>query len=590
MARIAKVILFWVCIFTAPSLQAAQWTIGILALRGEAATRNHWQPLIDYLNATIPDAHFQLRPLDLNGMRDAVNTGSIQFVLTNQAQFVQLNSRYHLRWLSSLRSGMASAGESSTTGSAILVRNNSQITAAQDLAGKTLGAIDPQAFGGYLLGYNELRNAGMDPEADARVRFVGFPADALLYLLREDAIQAAIVPVCLLESMSSAGLIDKHDFRVLLQKSTSFPCATSTALYPDWSFAALPGVGDPIADAVTRALLTSPETGAWRWGAPASTSDTEALLRQVNRHPEQQRMGQAFSQWLIQHKLMIALALLAMVVFVANYAWVMILVNRRGKALERANKQLRSQQRTLEQARQMSVLGEMASGFAHELNQPISAIRMYAQGCLIRLTSANKDEALERALTHIDAQADRCGTIIQNLRKWAGTEKDNASSTAPGTPLNIADTVRHVLTLLQLDKSTNPQVVVTSIRPVVITLPPVLLEQVVANIILNAVQAGASTVWIDIISTHGQHTLNIQDDAGGISPEHLPALFQPFNSTKSDGMGLGLVICQRLLRSVNGEISVVNNNAPNNRRGLLVTLSFPEDVEITDEKNDSFGR
>lgn len=589
MARIAKVILFWVSIFIAPSLQAAQWTIGILALRGDAATRHHWQPLIDYLNATIPDAHFQLRPLDLNGMRDALNSGSIQFVLTNQAQFVQLNSRYHLRWLSSLRSGMASAGESSTTGSAILVRTNSQITAAQDLAGKTLGAIDPQAFGGYLLGYNELRNAGMNPETDARVRFVGFPADALLYLLREDAIQAAIVPVCLLESMDNAGLIDKHDFRVLLQKSASFPCATSTALYPDWSFAALPGVGDPIADAVTRALLTSPETGAWRWGAPASTSDTEALLREVNRHPEQQRMWQAFSQWLIQHKLMIALALLAMMVFVANYAWVMILVNRRGKALEQANKQLRSQQSTLEQARQMSVLGEMASGFAHELNQPLAAIRMYAQGCLIRLTSANKDEALERALANIDAQADRCGTIIQNLRKWAGTEKDNASSAAPETPLNIADTVRHVLTLLQLDKSANPQIVVTSIRPVFITLAPVLLEQVVANIILNAAQAGASTIWIDIISTHGQHTLNIQDDAGGISPEHLSALFQPFNSTKSDGMGLGLVICQRLLRSVNGEISVVNHNAPNNRRGLLVTLSFPEDAEITDEKNDSFG-
>lgn len=109
--------------------------------------------------------------------------------------------------------------------------------------GKTVGAIDPQAFGGYLTGYKALSDAGIRPERDFHLRFTGFPADALLYLLRERAIQAAIVPVCLLEKMDQEGLINPADFRPLLQQAASVPCVTSTPLYPNWSFAALPGFG-----------------------------------------------------------------------------------------------------------------------------------------------------------------------------------------------------------------------------------------------------------------------------------------------------------------------------------------------------------
>lgn len=570
MESIAKILLLLVITGVSFPLFAAEWTIGILAMRGEAATERHWQPLVDLLNNTVPDAHFRLRPLDLNEMREAVKAGSVQFVLTNQAQFVQLNSHYHLRWLASLRSGKGASGESMTTGSAILVRRDSHITHARDLAGKNLGAVDAQAFGGYLLGYRELLKAGLSVKDQVKVRFVGFPADALLYLLREEAIQAAIVPVCLLENMEAEGLIAKNTFRVLLQKPSTFPCLTSTALYPDWSFAALPGVGDRVADAVARALLNSPETGTWRWGAPASTSDTEALLRELNRHPEQQRIMQTLLDGLRQHRLMIGLMLLLVVLFVANYGWVMVLVNRRGKALEQANTLLRAQQQTLEQARQMSVLGEMASGFAHELNQPLAAIRMYAQGGINYLSQAEKKEAVEKALINIDAQAGRCGLIIKHLREWASPQQQTEN-----TPCDVADTLRQVLTLLQLDKRSDLIVAVNAPQPIRLFLPPVLLEQVLANIILNAVQAGATRLWISMDGIDQQPRITLQDNAGGMSAEQLADVFRPFHSTKKAGMGLGLVICQRLLRSVNGEISVNNHSTPDGSRGLRVTLTFP---------------
>ncbi|MFK3709223.1 tetrathionate respiration histidine kinase TtrS [Leclercia adecarboxylata] len=575
MERSVKILLFLILTGLTSPLRAADWTIGILALRGETATRTHWQPLVDSLNHAVPGAHFRLLPLDLDGMREAVNQGNIQFVLTNPGQFVQLNSHYHLRWLSSLRSGQGDTVESMTTGSAIVVRDASGITHQQDLAGKMLGAVDPQAFGGYLLGYRALRDAGLQVD-ESKVRFVGFPADALLYLLREDAIQAAIVPVCLLESMDSEGLIDKSQFRVLLQKNVAWHCLTSTPLYPDWSFAALPGVDDRVADAVTRALLSSP-----RWGAPTSTNDTEALLRELNRHPEQQRIGQTIIDWVRQHRLAIGLCLLLAALFIANYGWVMVLVNRRGKALEQANSQLRAQQQALEQARQMNMLGEMASGFAHELNQPLAAIRMYAQGGLNHLSGAEKRGAVEKALINIESQAERCGLIIRHLREWANPARQTEPATESYTPCDVAGTLRQVLTLLQLDKAApGLSVYLNSHQSVLLFLPPVVLEQVLANIILNAVQAGASNLWIDLHPDDQQYQIVLQDDAGGIPAEQLSDLFRPFHSGKKTGMGLGLVICQRLLRGVYGDISVHNHRAPDGSEGVRVTLTFP-----TDENN-----
>lgn len=175
---------------------AASWNIGVLAMRGEVLTRSHWQPLEVMLNQQLTDQQFHIQPLDLQQMQEAVNNGSVQFVVTNPAQFVQLNSHSSLRWLASLRSSL---GTSNVIGSVILTRRDSGIASPADLIGKTVGAIDPQAFGGYLLGYKALSDAGLRPERDLHLRFSGFPADALIHLLRERAVQAAIVPVCLLE-------------------------------------------------------------------------------------------------------------------------------------------------------------------------------------------------------------------------------------------------------------------------------------------------------------------------------------------------------------------------------------------------------
>lgn len=570
--------------------QAGEWSVGVLAMRGDAATARDWQPLIDSLNGSVGGERFRLQPLDLAQMREAVNRGSVQFVVTNPAQFVQLNSRYHLRWLASLRAANGDRATGNIIGSVILVRRDSGITTPQALMGKTLGAIDPQAFGGYLTGYKALSDAGMRPDRDFHLRFTGFPADALLYLLRERAIQAAIVPVCLLEKMDREGLINPADFRPLLQRPTSVPCVSSTPLYPNWSFAALPGLDNSLVDAVARALLTAPPQSPFQWGAPVSTSEVEALLRAVNQHPEQRRLWLDIKSWLIQHQTAVGLSLAVLALLIVNHIWIALLVRRRGRQLLHAGEQLRRQEQALENARQLNVLGEMASGFAHELNQPLAAIRLYAQGCLIQLRKTDAGHPLLGPLENIDRQAQRGGETIHNLRQWVQPTAEAIDQTR-WRPAVVSETAERVWTLLRLTQRYPDLKLFNNVAPSqTLTLPPSLLEQLLANLLLNAAQAGANAVWLSAVQSERAIELHLQDNAGGMTTAGLEQAFRPFNTTKAGGMGLGLAICRRLARYGGGEIRLANRPAPDSRNGLCITLHFILNDEENHVANSSGGR
>lgn len=554
-------------------VSAAQWTIGVLALRGPSFTQLHWQPLIDTLNESIPGESFTLQPLNLEEMKDAIFNRKIDFLLTNPAQFIQLDNRYHLRWLLSLRSDVE---PNSTTrnviGSLILVRKDSDIHTADQLIGKKVGAISPDAFGGYLLGYKVLRDMGYDTEKDFRMQFLGFPADALLYALRDNSLSATIVPVCLLENMDSEGLIDKNQFRPLLQKESSLPCLTSTELYPNWSFAALSEVPDNLVDKVTKTLL-SDDNSNMRWGAPASMTQVENLLRDVNQHPQQREIWQDVVSWVIQHQITIGIIALVFLLLGINHVWIAFLVRRRSRQLEVAHNRLRQQEANLQKAQRLNILGEMASGFAHELNQPLSAIRNYAQGSILRLKKESETHPLIGAIGKIDEQAQRGADIIRNLRLWAG--KPGQESTLNFRQQSVKQTINHIWQLLQVEQHyPQAQLSLPETPDVQLNLPETLLDQLLSNLISNSLQAGAHHLRFNFHFAENRFLLVLHDDAGGMPIEQLNQGITPFATTKQGGLGLGLVICQRLIQSQGGDIRIENQLNEDGVNGLYVTLIF----------------
>lgn len=581
------VLMILLCSWLSP-VWAGQWTIAVLALRGDAHALAQWQPLIDHLNGQFPDESFQLLPLSLADMGEAVSNGQIDFLLTNPAQYIQLDNSYPLRWLVSLRSSRNQQNASSNVvGSVILVRRDSPVTKASQLTGKKVGAVAPDAFGGYLLGYKELLAAGVHPEKDLQLHFSGYPVDALLYLLRDRALDAAIVPVCLLEEMETEGLLRAADYRALLAKPSEQPCLTSSVLYPNWSFAALNHVPDPLVDELTRQLLQMNTPGLPAWGAPASSRQVDLLLRDLDRHPAQRSLWQEVHSWALQHLLLLGAIAGGMLLLGANHLWIGHLVRRRGRELEQMHLTLRAREAALARAQRLSTLGEMASGFAHELNQPLAAIRHYAEGCRIRLERSDPQHELLPILEQIGQQAQRGAETIVNLRQWVSKTPQHESAQW----LTLRPLVENVVKLMRIEQHyPQCQLVIAIAAKSQLYSQATLLEQVLTNLLSNSLQAGAQQITLRRETDGDRQQLILEDDAGGLSTEQLAQPFVPFRSTKSEGLGLGLVICQRLLRSQQGELTLENYTVSPQRQGLRVTLHFPAIKKETRHGADTSGR
>ncbi|GGX88810.1 hypothetical protein GCM10011290_15660 [Vogesella alkaliphila] len=232
-------------------------------------------------------------------------------------------------------------------------------------------------------------------------------------------------------------------------------------------------------------------------------------------------------------------------------------------ALKASEMQLKKHQDELARVARINTLGEMSSGVAHEINQPLSAIMSYNEACLAMMDDANPDPVLLRiSLVSSVRQANRAGQIIRRLRELASRKQPEVA------PLNINDALRSALDLTKNELAAREVIVTTDLAE---DLPQVMadsiqLEQVIINLIKNAVDAMAEKNRSDepmrifaYSERRGRHIrLGIRDNGTGIPENILPHVFDPFYSSKSEGMGLGLTISQTIIESIGGRLAARN--------------------------------
>ncbi|WP_170152102.1 ATP-binding protein [Vogesella indigofera] len=232
-------------------------------------------------------------------------------------------------------------------------------------------------------------------------------------------------------------------------------------------------------------------------------------------------------------------------------------------ALKASEMQLKKHQDELARVARINTLGEMSSGVAHEINQPLSAIMSYNEACLAMMDDANPDPVLLRiSLVSSVRQANRAGQIIRRLRELASRKQPEVA------PLNINDALRSALDLTKNELAAREVIVTTDLAE---GLPQVMadsiqLEQVIINLIKNAVDAMTEKNRSDepmrifaYSERRGRHIrLGIRDNGTGIPENILPHVFDPFYSSKSEGMGLGLTISQTIIESIGGRLAARN--------------------------------
>ena len=241
-------------------------------------------------------------------------------------------------------------------------------------------------------------------------------------------------------------------------------------------------------------------------------------------------------------------------------------INDRAAALE---------QEKLEHASKLALLGEMTASIVHEINQPLSAVKLVAQG-LQRRSSADAERTLEQLPAKLDKivrQIDRVTEICALIRK--SSRVDSESNLSASVKTVIHDSFELIGPQLKAAKIEFSAIIEDELPTAAIH--PGKLEQVMLNLTTNARDAllasSQPSLWIKVEAYYdGSIVIKFEDSAGGIPPQALVKIFDSFFTTKpaGEGTGIGLSLSKNFIETAGGAIEVCNTS-----NGALFTIRIP---------------
>lgn len=241
----------------------------------------------------------------------------------------------------------------------------------------------------------------------------------------------------------------------------------------------------------------------------------------------------------------------------------------------RLQEQQRIARNQLYRSARLASIGTLASGVAHELNNPLTAVLGFSSALLDRIEkreSINKNE-LEQYLQIINAESLRCRNIVESLSKFSRDNETNIRN------ISLCDCIKDTLQLIKA-KAARLNI---SIKDSVSTSIKVRadlnkIEQVFINILSNCFDFCPANSVVEISNTFSRepskfYAVGITDNGPGIKPEDLAHVFDPFFTTKEvgNGTGMGLAICYKLMEECGGNIDIISEKG----NGTTVVLEIP---------------
>lgn len=571
-------------------------TIGVLAPEGGALADRAWQSTRASLSARL-GREVELRFGDIAGLRAAVASGSVDFVIASSGLYVELEAAHGASRIATLESPFA-PNPAEAIAATVLVRSRQGAPQGlEDLRGRRIAIIGTEAFGGWQVALPEFARAGLDAERDLVVETVGFPMQEIVRRVIEGRADAGIVRNCVLEGMVARGEVPAGAVRVLRERTAAGErCARTSALYPDWPFATLRHTPRELAREAALALFAMPaDADGLRWTVPVDYQPVRELFRELRIGPyaylrEQTLEGLVRRWWWV-----VALAAIALAGGAAHIARAEWLVRARTRELhrsieerERLSREAREQQERLDHLARLGALGEISSMLAHELAQPLAAIGNFARGIVRRLEAGRTDPApIAGAAADIAAEAERAAGILSRIRDFSRKRPAHRES------LDLREPVDGAIRLFAAALADAPKVKLT----IACRLPPrvwadrLQLEQVLLNLLKNAYdatrdRAAAAEIRLDIEDHEAGLLVRVADNGAGLDEATRQRMFEPFFTTKPDGVGLGLALAQRVAEAHGGRLRAQPASPAG---GLAVCLLLPRADERHRENGTSHG-
>ena len=403
---------------------------------------------------------------------------------------------------------------------------------------------------------------------------------AALRRLREGGLDLLILPVCRLERYCGSRTCSTADLGVLWPKQdTDMTCLHSTQLYPGTTLVATPSL-TPFAHREILSTIFALKAGAngQRWHVATNFQTTDRTLRLLDDDAWAQVRQSSIRSFLNRWKGWIVFGLCALGFIVVHTVVLQVLVRRKTRELrhalteqKRARRETELISRRLEKQRRLQTIGQMASLFAHELGQPLNAIGCYAHGIGKATENVEKRRAVEKGIQGIEEQVGRASAIVNRVRDYV------RSQTVRDKVVNLGELVETAIGNFKITSLGNVPVALKrecagdELR---VRGDSLELELVVVNLLRNASQAiqsiGKPEIRVRIFDRPGPG-FEVSDNGVGLTEEKLAEIVQIGESTRPEGLGLGLSIVRDLVELHEGRIEF--SLTP--QGGLVVKVTLP---------------
>lgn len=569
--------------FSSPTT-ASEWMVKAQTVGESESIVETIAATLDHLRDSFPSERFLLDYSDNKEFKKTFSAQKGLLFITDALTFAELSQKFGAWAFAAMKHPLAKDAEHTSGAVFITKSDRSDISNLKDLEGCSVIAAEPSLSPAYPMAIRELERFFGEKPLFKTAHLISSPVEQVVHEVLAGKADIGIIDSCLLEGMEERGNIPKGSIKVIGTKGgADLKCHHSTDLYPGWVFAAayprnkmdvseVQGIAN-----IVDVLKSVPQLNAtMEWTTPTNNSEILELQKSLDKLNNQRKTFNSFFQ---QYKYVIYSFLLLLIGIISHSLYAEWLVRRRTKELrqtiqekEKLEKLISEEREKMSHLEKMGIVSQMSSLIAHELQQPLNAIVNYARGLrLLREKGRLSEDKFQTAVAEISDQGLQAAAIVNKVRNYSKHPQAKKES------INLIGFLEKTAEKFCRVRNCAIPIEISGNRNVVVSADLLELELLIVNLLKNSCEALAeedeskSKIFIQVSESNNKAVITVYDTASPLSKEELKTLFTPGITSKKNGLGLGLSLCQKIAESHGGNLKAHQND----KNTLIFTLELP---------------